>query len=173
MPNWCNNSVTIRHADPAKIKELNLAVRDGNFCKTVKPIPEELQNTQAPNSSENAGALAEKYGYADWYDFCVNEWGTKWDVDPENVDSPDEKTLTFYFDSAWSPPTGIYEQLVADGYEVSAYYHEPGMCFVGFWYDGEDECYDYSGETSETVREVIGEELDDMFNISEELESYE
>jgi hypothetical protein len=39
--------------------------------------------------------------------------------------------------------------------------------------DGEDECFEYGGQTSETVRDYIGEELDDYFGISEEMAQYE
>ena len=172
MPNWCNNDVTIYHKDPAKIKALAEAIKDGNFCKSVKPIPEALANTTSPNR-ENAAELVEATGYADWYDYCVNEWGTKWDVDPYDTPFVDENTIQFGFDSAWSPPTGIYEELVAQGYEVRATYYEPGMCYVGRWDNGNDEYYEYSDyDDPDDVREFIGEELDDAYGISDSMREY-
>jgi hypothetical protein len=77
------------------------------------------------------------------------------------------------FESAWAPPTGAYEKLMEMGFEITAYYYEPGMCFVGKWEDGCDDYYEYGSETSATVREAIGEELDDYFCISEEMANYE
>jgi hypothetical protein len=47
------------------------------------------------------------------------------------------------------------------------------MGFVGKWEDGIDDEYTYSDETSATVRAVIGDELDDMFGISESMAEYE
>ena len=47
------------------------------------------------------------------------------------------------------------------------------MAFVGKWEDGCDDGYDYGGTNSKTVRDVIGEELDDMFGISESMAEYE
>ena len=174
MPNWCDNSVTIRHKDPVKLAALAEAINNGDFCKSVLPIPEALANTSAPNREPNAGDLVEQTGYADWYDFCVNEWGTKWDVNPYDKVHVDGDTLEFSFDSAWSPPTGIYQALYEQGYSVTGYYYEPGMCFVGKWEDGDDEYYEYSDyDTAADVREHIGEELDDMFCISEGLEQDE
>jgi hypothetical protein len=56
---------------------------------------------------------------------------------------------------------------------VTLYYYEPGMGYCGKWEDGCDEFVEYSGETSETVRSAIGDELDDMFGISESMAEYE
>ena len=55
----------------------------------------------------------EKYGYASWYDFCVNEWGTKWDTECHSVDIYEEHpdTLEAVFDTAWAPPIQFYEKL--------------------------------------------------------------
>ena len=68
---------------------------------------------------------------------------------------------------------GIYEALVEDGFEVVAYYYEPGMAYVGKYDNGVDECFDYGGETSATVRDVIGDELDEMFGISDSMAEFE
>jgi hypothetical protein len=44
---------------------------------------------------------------------------------------------------------------------------------VGKWEDGFDDYYEYAGENSKTVRAAIGDELDDMFGISESMAEYE
>lgn len=185
MPNWCNNNITITHSDSAKIQALAEAVREGKFCNHVIPVPEDLQivagrvgSDDNPEQQELERKTAEniqKYGVGNWYDFCTSRWGTKWDVDayePSEV-RVENNTITFGFDSAWAPPIGVYEELVEQGFEVRAYYYEPGMAYVGKWEDGVDDCYEYGGETSETVRDAIGEELDEMFGISESMAEWE
>jgi hypothetical protein len=183
MPNWCNNRVVISHEDTAKLEALVAAVKEGKFCNHVIPVPEDLQitagflgDTDAQKELERKTAEnLKKYGAGNWYDFCTSRWGTKWDVDP--YDPADVKiennTIEFGFDSAWAPPVGIYEALVDDGFEVEATYYEPGMAFVGRWFNGDDECYEFGGETSDTVRDAIGEELDDEYGISESMREYE
>ena len=184
MPNWCNNSVTITHTDPAKITALADAFAEARFCEAVIPTPECLTRDGA---ATHGGANAEEYdriraenraetGYESWYDFAVARWGTKWDVGGADATLEiDDNGLGFHasFDSAWSPPCGVYEELVEQGYEVVGYYYESGMGFVGKWHNGNDLCYDYSGLNSETVRGYIGDELDDYFGISESLAEYE
>jgi hypothetical protein len=183
MPNWCNNNVTISHPDSQKMAALAEAIREGNFCKHVIPTPKDLIDTVAgfPGEDKREAHEAqmkrnlELYGAKDWYDFQTSRWGTKWDVEP--YDPSDVKvennTIQFGFDSAWSPPIGVYEALVEDGFTVSAQYYEPGMAFVGDWTDGCDDFYDISGMKSHEVRDVIGEFLDDNFGISESMAEYE
>lgn len=190
MPNWCNNRVVISHPDTAKLEALVGAIKEGNFLKHIVPIPEDLNivagrvgddtNPDQIELERRSKENLEKYGAANWYDFCVQHWGTKWDVDP--YDPADvvivDNTIEFGFDSAWSPPMGIYEAMVEQGYTVEATYYEPGMGYVGRC-DGSpefgftDDCYEYSGETSKTVRDVIGEELDEEYGISESMAEWE
>ena len=183
MPNWCSNGVTITHKDPAKIEALATAMREGRFLDHVIPVPEDLQivagrlgdgEAQKELEAKERANLA-KYGAKNWYDFCVNRWGTKWDVTCEGgVEvSPDGTTVSASFESAWSPPMGVYEYLVDDGYSVTAYYYEPGMAYVGKFVDGDDECYEYGGYNSKTVVDAIGEELDEYFGISESMAEWE
>ena len=183
MPNWCSNGVEISHEDPAKLEALAQAVREGKFCDHVIPVPEDLKITagflgdgeEQKKLEEATARNVAKYGVGNWYDFCVSRWGTKWDVDPyDGGDVQIENgVLSFGFDSAWAPPVGIYDALVEDGFSVRAYYYEPGMCFVGKYEDGIDDYFEYGGETSKTVREAIGDELDDYFNISEDMAMWE
>jgi len=187
MPNWCNNTVQINHKDKTKMYALVEAINEGKFCEYAKPVPKDLMIVAGRVGDDNDPEqikLQEQtmnnlsvYGYATWYDFCVNEWGTKWDVDPYDKvdydDQHDKHGITFGFDSAWSPPTGVYEALMDQGYTVRAYYYEPGMCFAGIFDENGDDCYDIGGYTSETVKEAIPEDLDEMFGISETIANYE
>ncbi len=183
MPNWCNNGITLRHADPQMIERV-LKGKDGLLMEFI-PTPQELLDTVAgfPGADKEAEHEAqmksniEKHGFKDWYDWNVANWGTKWDFNLENVDRVDANTVTAAFDSAWAPPIDAYVKLCAMGFEIEALYYEPGMGFVGKFVgdaDGvDDDCIEYSGATSETVREAIGAELDDYFGISEEMAQYE
>jgi len=184
MPNWCSNHITVRGTDPVAIKRLADAFDAGEFCGTVVPMPEELNITsgrlgdgaeQAELEAKSKANL-EKYGYANWYDFNVANWGTKWEIGGNgDVAEIEDDGLSFSasFESAWSPPTGVCEALVEQGFEVTLYYYEPGMGFVGKWEDGCDDYYQYEGENSNTIRAAIGDELDDMFGISESMAEYE
>jgi hypothetical protein len=184
MPNWCDNTLTIRAGNQADIKRFAQALEAGEFLNSVIPVPEELKIVAGVVGSDDSPeqiALVEAeernlktYGAKNWYDFCVARWGTKWDVECDDVIiSEDGLELTASFSSAWSPPLGVYEQLVELGYYVDASYHEGGMAFVGRWDNGDDDYYEYGGYTSNTVRKAIGEYLDDQYGISEQMAQYE
>lgn len=160
------------------------AVRKGEFFNHIIPVPEDLKITAGwlgngtPEQLElerKEQANLEMYGFKNWYDFCTESWGTKWDVDPydpEDVVVRDGK-LEFSFDTAWSPAVGIYQEMIKQGYDVVAYYHESGMCFVGKWDNGDDHYYEYGDEDLKSMPDVIAKELDDMYGISESIAEYE
>lgn len=147
------------------------------------PTPHALINTVAGSfgDEEVQKALLEQqarnvaeYGHPDWYSWNIANWGTKWDFALENVERVNANTLTAAFDSAWSPPIEAYQKLEELGFVVEAKYYEPGMMFCGT-YDtalGENTI-ELGNYTAETVRDAIGEELDDWFGISEEMAQYD
>ena len=187
MPNWCNNTVEINHKDPAKMYELVGAINEGKFCDFAKPVPKELhivagrvgEDTDPKQIDLEAQEKLNEaqYGYKNWYDFCVNEWGTKWDVESyeavEYDSEHDKNGVTFGFDSAWAPPCGVYEELMAKGYTLRAYYYESGMGFAGIYDENGDDYYDITAMTSEQIREEIPTALDDCMGISESVAEYE
>ena len=120
MPNWCSNNFSIT-GNVESIKDLWEAAQtagpDGDFG---------LLNAIAP--------------IGEWdYGTAVETWGTKWDVSDEGLEFTDNgdgtASITGWFDSAWAPPIGAYEQLAADfdSCIIEASYFEPGMDFAGFW----------------------------------------
>lgn len=88
-----------------------------------------------------------KYNFPQWYDWCVKNWGTKWNVE-EDVDIVYDKNIDEYdisFQTAQSVPTGIvkrYSELCEDDEE--------------FYWEYEDE--DYDG--THILRKINGEIID-------------
>jgi hypothetical protein len=148
------------------------------FLPTPAPLVETMAGSYGDTDKqrkleEQEAENIRLFGYKNWYDWNIANWGTKWDFSLDNVERQDPNTVTAAFESAWAPPIDAYRKLLALGFEIEAMYYEPGMCFVGKWDNGEDDYYEYGGETSATVREAIGAELDDYFGISEEMAQYE
>ena len=183
MPNWCSNYISVRGSRQEAVQKLADAFDAGELCQAVIPCPEDLNREgSAAHGGPNAELYEqiraenlEKHGYSNWYDFHVARWGTKWDISVQAECDRDEDGLGFNgsFDTAWSPPMGVVEKLIADGYEVTLYYYESGMGFVGKYEDGNDEYYELEGLDSSTVTAAIGNELDDFFGISESMAEYE
>jgi len=135
MPNWCNNTLNLRHEDPAQIERAKTAFADGRFLEEFVPFPN-----------------------GEWdYNWCVNAWGTKWDVgggDGHTVEQ-DANGVVFNFDSAWAPPCAAYDKLMEQGFEILAYY------------------YEYGGMTSERIAEELPDDLDETFDISGQVAEWE
>jgi hypothetical protein len=182
MPNWCNNNLTLEHDDPAMIKRAYDALERGEFLQEFIPVPEDLQITagrlgdgdEQRELERKTAENVKKYGYGNWYDYCVGEWGTKWDVGGQGQSDihPDGLSLFTSFDSAWSPPVNAYAKLEAQGFRVQAMFYESGMAFAGTYEDG--NCDDFSLEDmSADEIEQNYPELDEAFCISESIREYE
>jgi hypothetical protein len=153
------------------------ALTNGKFFNEFVPVPKQLAETAASSQTDEKVTKAniEKFGYASWYDFCVNEWGTKWDTECHSVDIYEEHpdTLDAVFDTAWSPPIQFYEKLERMGFQVEAKYYESGMCFAGMYENGCDSYYELGTMSAEEVERTIPEELDAEFGISDNMYQYE
>lgn len=183
MPNWCLNTLTLKHTEPAMIDRAVKAYKDSRLLDEFVPVPKELTETISGSYGDAVEqelhearevSNKKKYGYSNWYDFCVGEWGTKWDVgDEHTVVHHNEGMATFNFDSAWSPPVGAYEKLQELGFSVDAMYYEPGMAYAGIFDECGDEYYQFDGMSSSEVRNTIPQVLDDTYEISAQMEEYE
>jgi hypothetical protein len=172
MPNWCNNNLTLSHDDPAMIQRAFDALERQEFLQEFCPVPQELRDTVADGSTNEQ--LVEKYGYSSWYDYCVSEWGTKWDCGEQGASDihPDGTMLHTFFDTAWAPPIGAYEKLEALGFRVDAQFYEGGMAFAGTYSDGNCDEINLEGMTADEIEQDYPE-LDEAFGISECMREYE
>lgn len=186
MPNYCSNVVTFRHQDPEMIRRVvDGYASDGLFAE-FHPIPDRLVNTMAgsygfddPRQAEleaQEQANIADFGYKNWYDWAVDNWGTKWDVTQQhNGDaemSDDQLEVRMSFDTAWSPPVAFYEEMERQGFTVDAFYYEPGMAFCGRYADGLDDYHEIPG-TADEAEQVIPREIDEMFAIVESMSMWE
>lgn len=162
MPNWCQNDVTFRHKDPAMIERVRKGFTSDGLFKEFFPTPAELVNgVSPPATDEIAEANLEKYGARDWYEWNVENWGTKWDVtqleDFETFHVNETNSVRIAFDSAWSPPEAFYAKMADLGFDIEAYYWEPGMDFCGKWTaEGGDEYYEGADDIPSDIDEVFG-----------------
>ena len=164
MPNWCSNNFSIT-GNTESIKDLWEAAQtagpDGGFG---------LLNAIAP--------------IGDWdYGTAVDTWGTKWDVSDEGLEYTDHgdgtASISGWFDSAWAPPIGAYEQLAADfdSCIIEASYYEPGMDFAGFWSseNGEEHLDNLHDEylIPPEHRSDLYNRLDDEYALSEQFAEWD
>lgn len=129
MPNWVYNTLSIEGSkeDVAKVKaQLNKPFQKEEAVYSNPVIA--FWNIVAP-PADKLDEYFGTHGYADgkeqgnteynWYNFNVREWGTKWDIgvgDGESfsdteLQNESETHLSYRFNTAWSPPLPVIEQL--------------------------------------------------------------
>ena len=189
MPNYCNNNIVITGPNSVIDKIEKIANGDkGDLLQYFYPMPEALKDTTAPlpkdaTKEEKAKAKEnlKKYGYDNWYDWRVENWGTKWDImEFYNINrkeiGEDESEISLGFDTAWAPALGAYERFINENSNCSlkAYYYEPGCDFMGEWDNGIDSCFEVAkyGLDDDFWKQGIGSTLDDYFGITESMAQY-
>jgi len=126
MPNWCHNIVTFSHNDSSLMERLVKAVDMNKLLREFIHIPDDSELLQ---------------------DWCVKNWGTKWEIEDIKLTINSDNSITIEFYSAWSPPLGFYRVMREKGYNISAVYKEDGMMFVGQIIDDNHDYFEYTFET--------------------------
>ena len=159
MPNHCHNRVTFyaspEHNDQiAKIKQMFL---DENIFTQIIPEPDwantplmskdvqglvydrgKVGELPMQPSNEN-GHYVPFFQSTDrqddrWYDWRLQNWDTKWDAYDVVVTDDDPENLEVEFNTAWSPPEAICNELREQYPDVSIswFYDEPGCEIAGY-----------------------------------------
>ena len=139
MPNWCYNSLEITHEDPEVVRELIDRLKS-------------LEENRYGDLQGFFRGLYPDYEYREATDIDWNEM---------------ENSIFASFSSAWEPPIELYEELVDEGWSVTASYYEEGLDFAGIYEDGDnrrlDNLSDYPDEFFET--DELGIEIQDEWDI--------
>jgi len=136
MPNWCYNRMNVTGDRDSLVKlteaitrkhdsslaETTMGVEQVDYDLTVLfPVPEELRisavffntETDDPEHQEllkKYEANKAKYGHTTWYDWCIENWSTKWSPRIEEWtinDYPNGSEIYAYYETAWSPADGL------------------------------------------------------------------
>lgn len=119
MPNWCENVVNMvfaRNVWESEVVAINDAVKMRSLLQYIKPRPSDKDD--------------------DWYNWNIQNWGTKWDVEAEilyvheDEEEPDTVSVSLRFSSAWSPPIAAFVDW-DKAISVSLEYFESGIMFGG------------------------------------------
>ncbi len=153
MPNHTDNRVILSHDDSQMIDNIYNVMNtdDTELCHYL--IPEERDHAGEPRG--------------DWYNWRLDNWGTKWDVYETHCTRMDANTLVLNFYTAWSPPIPVYDKMVDMGFEVNARYLDEGWMYIGEYTDGDDW-------SSFEVESVIDDypDLDLEFGIGDRMAEY-
>ena len=95
-------------------KSCNMFFSDIQKSKRYKSMKKDLKSFEKTDDFKKCVKLGKsyldnykKYGYCNWYLWCVENWGTKWNINEEvSVESTGDK-YRISFDTAWSVPYEI------------------------------------------------------------------
>lgn len=110
-------------------KEFVDLIMDETFNNPYFEMPREQWSDATTINVAKGYYNIQKYGYRDWYDFCVTKWGTKWNVDPGEcyIDEMSDGSLKITFDTAWSTPAEIWQELANKGLNFNVAYADEDL----------------------------------------------
>ena len=130
MPNHVSNELTV----DGDTKELNRFLKymgDGFDFEKIIPMPD---NIYRDNVSDEDKKRLVKEGRPNWYDWCWENWDTKWNAysverEFKNYKHAGGKYIKYTFKTAWSPPIPVIEKLREDWPELDIYGGYVGECY--------------------------------------------
>jgi len=137
MPNWCYNTIHIEgnNDDLAELKTMMKGDGDFDFNK-ILPYPKKYANrdrdcqryeelmarkqTKGLTQKDTKEAMIIKFKYdingnaivtdgynSGGYEWCCNNWGTKWNAREASLDEGD-RCLDYSFDTPWGAPMPVF-----------------------------------------------------------------
>lgn len=139
MPNWCKNGLHVE-GDKAEVQRFKDGIKRTDekyeIISSYVPCPDALQEIKTgfatinevrverwTESGEGKERVMEAvtpareaefiklYGAADWYQWAVSNWGTKWSDCDTELESEYSGYLCFMFDSPWGSPHKAFDKI--------------------------------------------------------------
>lgn len=152
MPNWCENVLVVKHNDEKMARRFVRAYKRGKLGQEFLPMPREC-------------------GEGDkWHDWRIANWGTKWDFGQgDDGWAPVRRNdkIEVRFNTAWSPPLGLYLELRRLGFDVDASFYEPGAGVCGRVIGDEIRSFGIDCWNPACVRRFIDRDIVKSFSIDD------
>lgn len=135
MPNHCFNRVEIYGKEASKIaSKIESEETPFDFTK-IFPEPDYDKVEVLPTFPDIGGNNEPVKKDHAWWDWRVQNWGTKWNSYDCEVIEMDDDQVEYTFNTAWSPPEGVIEKLREQypDIQITAFYDEPGMEIAGYY----------------------------------------
>ena len=157
MPNWCHNRVEIYSDNPEDLKQIKSIFKAKRPLHEIIPEPDwktiPLTKEYLTHHGIKVGELGElpvppdpdekwgtprfkSTGRADerWYDWRIENWGIKWDLDDVETQDEDHDQLIYTFETPWGPPEYICSALREkfENISISWFFDEPGCEIAGY-----------------------------------------
>ena len=150
MPNWCENTFKVV-GEQDDVRKFDKAFKgfpalwDGELeekrysLNALFPVPKEVLEvgySASRTPQEKFKAISAQKEWVDGYTWCINNWGTKWDISRVRVSRIPLRGLLiveYHFLTAWSPPIEWVNKIAKDWptIEMELSFFEPGMGFSG------------------------------------------
>lgn len=136
-----------------------LLENDTKIIQYLKQYTEQEKMSIAIGEGRKFIYNTKKYGFSDWYGWSNHNWGTKWGAYDGEMEFGSDG-LHAGFNSAWSPPTPVIEELAKLYPEVRIRhaYLDEGYNYGGITYyaDGEITSEDNADDVSQFAQDEFG-----------------
>lgn len=128
MPNWCSNDFYVGVSEDCP------AAQD-----QLKRLHQIFENALANPDSEDDGLFMQTVPMpaeeaANWHDWSVKNWGTKWDASDVDLIDVSDDSLRARFGTASEPPTAWLDKMrvLFPDLEFSLFYREDNAQLCGY-----------------------------------------
>jgi len=158
MPNFCSNTLEISNLSQKSFEKLieQHTKQEGQEERTL------VFDSIIPVPKKDNGEP-----FDDWYNFRINNWGTKWEPNTYSFEASYDDNdrflggyISIAMDTAWTPPLGIIQKLseMFPEAKFEIKYVEPGCCFMGEdHYVGGEKIYEMYSEDLDKIKEAYPE----------------
>ena len=157
MPNWCHNRVEIYSENKEDLKQIKSIFAAKRPLHEIIPEPDwttiPLAKEHSTKYGNKVGEIGElpvlpdpdeecgnprfkSTGRADerWYDWRIENWGIKWDLDDVELQEWDDDHIIYTFETPWGPPEYICSALREKFKDIGItwFFDEPGCELAGY-----------------------------------------
>lgn len=131
MPNWCQNTLSIKGTKEQIVNFNKRYLPNETFSfeniipspQTIEECPEDyiIHSEREANRHLLYWDPTQPRNWFNWYDWNCNYWGCKWNATTISVEQ-NEDSIKIFFETPWDPPIPVIEKLIEDNPQLEIEY---------------------------------------------------